>query len=152
MCNTVKLTLKQVSIVFILGVLGLGTYLGHIKIQEESKIFDNIEIETCEILSTTKTNDIQPIWHNNWQYTYDNETYSFTDETNYEPEEYSCCFEKLNPCDTVKCPINHFSEYTFYLACGWSVGILMMVVIWCCTREQIPSIIKLTRSNNKAIV
>lgn len=155
MCIAIKINLKHISIVIILGVLGLGTYLGHNKIQEESKVLDNIEIETCELLATTKTNDVQPVWHNKWQYTYDNETYSFTDETDREPKEYSCCFEKLSPYDIVECPINYFGKYASYLACGWAAGILIMVVIWYGIREhkqQIPCIINQTRTNDEAIV
>ena len=120
MHSTGKFSLKYVSILFILGMLGVGTYSGHIKIQEKLKILNTIEMEICEIVSTTKTNDTRHKWHNNWQYTYNNETYMFTDETKYEPEEYSCCFEKLNPHNMVDCHVNNIKEYIYSIwhVCG----------------------------------
>lgn len=136
MCITIKLTLKQAVVGFVLGALALGTYLGHLRIQETSKKLNVVDTVQCELLSQTTTNDTPPKWHNNWIYLYDNETYTFTDETTNKADPHVCCVKKLNAYRTIDCPKNDINMTVFYLICGWLCGTVILLVIWCCSREK----------------
>jgi hypothetical protein len=136
MCITIQVKLKTAIIGVILFGLFLGTYFGDKKYKQIDTEQNSIIATECVLMNT-----VQPdvgVWHNNWQYIYDNQTYVYTDETTTAPETHKCCITTNNLYDPSICTKNGKFLLSLYLGCAYVSAIIIFGCMWVC-RDKDPN-------------
>lgn len=131
MCISIQVTCKQFTTGFILLVLGLGTYLGHLAIQTNIKDINDTTSVQCVLLDSTPVNDADSvIYHNNWVYVYENRTYYHTDKTDRFPTNHMCCIDSANYYTVVDCVPDQVTEAILIIIVAWIVSWAILVCMW----------------------
>ena len=144
MCISIQIKFKTAVVLFTLGALALGTWLGHRAIQTNVAEKASIEYVECDIIMSLPSleNGIES-WHNNWNYVFANETYSFTDETPNKAVTHTCCLSIDNPYTVTPCVKDKVFLTTLYLVAGWFVGLCILGIMWVCREKPQKHVIHL---------
>jgi hypothetical protein len=145
MCIAIQVKLKPAVIGVILLGLSIGTYFGNKKYKQIDAEQNSMIFTECVLMNTAQPD--AGIWHNNWQYAYDNQTYVYTDETTKAPETHTCCITTTNLYDPITCANNGKFLLSVYLGCMYIVAITIFGCMWVC-RDKDPrqqSVINLQR-------
>lgn len=156
MCITIQITCKQFITLSILATLSGITYMGHRAITTNiQEVQDIIPIQCMLIDSTPVTDGSVLVYHNNWDYFYKNNTYYFTDSTDYEPANYICCVDSDNSYNIIECVASTVTETVLLLIAAWVIS-WCVIVCMCIKKEnyqprQNTSIAPPNTSNNIAV-
>jgi hypothetical protein len=132
MCITIQVTCKQAITFLILFGLGLGTYLGHLSIQDTIESKNTTEEVQCVLISSNPiNNDGELMYHNNWQYLYENRTYSHTDETDYPPKNYMCCINRNDAYNVIDCVTDNVALSVVLIVTAWIIcwGVIVCMYV-----------------------
>ena len=132
MCITIDLKAKTASVIFLLFCCTGVTWYNNKMITQTNQASDIQAHVECDIVETSK---IDSIYHTNWEYIYNNQTYTFTDESTLEPYNHECCIVIDSPFDTIEC-VSSTDDYYLYMIIFWLFTFVYVICACCICREQ----------------
>jgi hypothetical protein len=149
MCISIQIKFRTAVVLGVFASLAFGTWLWHSVALTNNIDRASMERITCNIVSSSPVveNDIKT-WHNNWSYNFENQTYSFTNNTPWHARSIGCCVVISDPCNVVKCVKDNSFNNNAYLILGWFVGICILGMVWSC-RDKPPRPIVQLHSNDR---
>ena len=85
----------------------------------------------CDMLETQELNGI---YHTNWEYVYNNQTYTYADESSITPESHDCCLLVEQPFKIVDCVSSSNTKFYLFTICMWAVTVMYI----CCAYYILP--------------
>lgn len=133
MCISIQIKSKTAVSIFLLFCSIMVTLYSNEKIE---KIQLNKSKQVHVNCTVIDTQEINGLYHTNWKYKYNNQTYTFTDESVNNAKNHICCILLNNPFETVTCNTEQLFKFYMYMVCIWMITISYTYCAYYVCRER----------------
>lgn len=116
MCISIQVKAKTAAVIFLLFCSAGTTWYSNRMVKNIQSDNSRQAHVQCDII---ETQEIDGVYHTNWEYMYKNQTYTYTDESSNSPENHVCCIIIDYPFKIVDCFVATVTEFYIYMIGMW---------------------------------